>query len=679
MRLRDVIAVVLGLAVLAGVGYGGWWWLTDTLDPAEETVAEPGQDPAATADAYLEAWSAGDVVRLARLVRGEVPEDFDARHRQLLAGLGAAAIRFEPGELVSDVDGRATVPVAVTTTFDDLDLEAGWDIELRLLRDRGVWMIDWSLATLHPRMGPSSSFGRFLEQVDREPILAADGTALADNGTRVTFGFAPGGVSDPEAVIRAFATALPGSETVVERELDRDDLVDDWFYPVVEVSEARAELAWDRIRRAAGTIRRDAPPGTRAPYDDGFARHVVGVISEATAEQLDADATLELGDEIPQFGLEAVFDDQLEGSDRILVGLRDDGGEDTPLDVVLGEAQDDPSSPVATTLDVAVQRAVEDALADVDQPAAIVVVDGADGAIRGSASRPLTGFNRALAGRYPPGSTLKLITAEALVGAGMAADTPVDCPAETSVGGLRVPNAGGRSLGATTLAGAFAASCNTTFATLGAELETQQQLDSAARFGFGVEPLSPLDAFGGSFPRPEDTAEQGAAAFGQGRVETSPLHLAAAAAATTQGVWHQPYLLVDDGPGEARPLATGSADVLRALLLEAVVDGTGAPAAVDGEEVRGKTGSAQSVEGITHAWFIGTWEGLGFAVLVEGGGAGGEVAGPIAGRLVERLAALVRDGGDPSLPADAAPPEDLDDLEDAEPGPVDADDESADT
>jgi hypothetical protein len=678
VRLRDVIAVVLGLAVLAGVGYGGWWWLTDTLDPEEEVAAEPGQDPTATAAAYLEAWSAGDVVRLARLVRGDPPEDFDARHRQLMAGLGASAIRFEPGELVSDVDGRAVVPVAVTATFEDLDVEATWDTELRLLRDRGEWMIDWSLATLHPEMGPSSTFGRFVEQVEREPILAADGTPLASNGTRVTFGFAPGGVSDPDAVIRAFAAAIPGSETVAERELERDDLVDDWFYPVVEVSEARAELAWDRIRRAAGTIQRASPPGTRAPYDDGFARHVVGVISEATAEQLDADPDLEQGDAIPQFGLEAVFDDRMEGSDRILVGLRD-SGEDTPLDVVLGEAQDDPSTPIETTLDVAVQRAIEDALAEVEQSAAIVVVDGADGAIRGSASRPLSGFNRAFAGRYPPGSTLKLVTAEALIGAGASADTPVDCPAETSVGGLRVPNAGGRSLGATTLAAAFAASCNTTFATLGAELETQQLLDSAERFGFGVEPISPLDAFGGSYPRPQDTAEQGAASFGQGRVETSPLHLAAVAAATTQGVWHQPYLLVDDGPGEARPLATGSADILRALLLEAVVDGTGAPAAVDGEEVRGKTGSAQSVEGITHAWFIGTWEGLGFAVLVEGGGAGGEVAGPIAGRLVERLAALVRDGADPALPADAVPPEGADDLESEEPGPIDEDDETGDT
>ena len=79
------------------------------------------------------------------------------------------------------------------------------------------------------------------------------------------------------------------------------------------------------------------------------------------------------------------------------------------------------------------------------------------------------------------------------------------------------------------------------------------------------------------------------------------------------------------------------------LMLRVVTYGTGTAAAVEDQEVRGKTGTAEYAVGDTiesHAWFIGYWEGYAFAVLVEGGGSGGQVAAPLAADLVEALAAL---------------------------------------
>jgi hypothetical protein len=65
---------------------------------------------------------------------------------------------------------------------------------------------------------------------------------------------------------------------------------------------------------------------------------------------------------------------------------------------------------------------------------------------------------------------------------------------------------------------------------------------------------------------------------------------------------------------------------------------------------------------VTHAWFVGVVDGVGFAVLVEGGGSGGQVAGPIAARFVEELERLRSGEVDPADPASAgptfAPPED---------------------
>lgn len=669
MRTRDVMAVLVGLLVVGGVAFGAWTWLSDTLDGDSAADAQPGDDAAATADAYLVAWQSGDLRTMEDLVR-DPPEDFAERHRQLLAALEPTQVRVDRGELVAPVDGRATLPVALDLTVPALDEPVTWETELELVRERGQWAVVWSMSTIHPELRPTWRFAVRTEPVDREPILAIDGTPLAGANQVVTFGFQPALVDDPEAIIDAFADALPGSEAAAERELGRGELNDDWFYPVVTVSEARADEASPRLREAPGILRR-TEGGVRALVDDGFAHHVTGIIAEATAEQLEElgdDA--EVGMEVPQFGLEAVFDDQLTGSDLVQVGLQDaSDDEDAELRVVLGEGQQDPSTAVETTIDIGVQRAVENALEGVEDPAAIVVVDGSSGAISASASRPLDGYNRAFAGRYPPGSTFKVVTAEAAIATGLNPGDEVACPAETTIGGLRVPNAGDLALGTTTFEASFADSCNTTFAQLGAELGAEALTDAAERFGFGVEPLVPLTVFGGSFPEPVDTAEVGAASFGQARVEASPLHMAGVAAAITSGTWHQPYLLVDDGPGERRALSTGTTEVLRDLMRATVTDGSGQAAAVDGQEVGGKTGTAQASDGVEHAWFIGTWEGFGFAVLVEDGGAGSEAAAPIAGRLVEELAsefdeADAREDGGSGEDSDDTSPDDVPTIDD---------------
>ena len=70
---------------------------------------------------------------------------------------------------------------------------------------------------------------------------------------------------------------------------------------------------------------------------------------------------------------------------------------------------------------------------------------------------------------------------------------------------------------------------------------------------------------------------------------------------------------------------------------EVVRTGTGTPAAAGGPGVAGKTGTAEFGPGnppATHAWFIGFRGDLAFCVLVEGGGVGGRVAAPIAGKLL---------------------------------------------
>ena len=130
-------------------------------------------------------------------------------------------------------------------------------------------------------------------------------------------------------------------------------------------------------------------------------------------------------------------------------------------------------------------------------------------------------------------------------------------------------------------------------------------------------------------------AERASQAIGQGRVVASPAHMATVAATVATGAWHAPRLLTDNQPLPAIALDPQVAATLRELTAEVVRTGTGTAAAVAGQQVAGKTGTAETADpNRTHAWFIGYRGPLAFSVLVEGGGVGGRVAAPLAARFL---------------------------------------------
>jgi len=294
---------------------------------------------------------------------------------------------------------------------------------------------------------------------------------------------------------------------------------------------------------------------------------------------------------------------------------------------------------VRTTIDLTVQQAAEQALAGQPGAAALVAVDVHTGDVLAVANRPTSGIAIALNGGYAPGSTFKVITASAAMASGLGPDSPVDCPPTITVGTRTIANHPGESTAAaTTLATAFAHSCNTAFVGLAAKLPRSALHDAAVQFGFDAGPPLPIASVGGSAPIPVSQAELAEEAIGQGRVLASPLQLASVAAAVADGTWHQPHVL--PCPGCAQHPVAGAAD-LRAMMRGVVTSGTASRLAeLAGAPVSGKTGTAEYGTGsppAAHAWFIG-WRGeVAFAAFVHDGASGSAAAVPIVERFLRAL------------------------------------------
>jgi cell division protein FtsI/penicillin-binding protein 2 len=646
VRRLGVVAVVVA-AVVAVVAFVA---LRDN-GGGDDPAAIPGATP--TVQQYLTAWDQRDYAAMADLAY-QPPASFAFDHQGMFDALHVASARYTAGRVQANAD-RTGANATFTATLQ-LRGFGRWTYQGRMSLVRvvttangtrtlaepgdggGRWLVNWQPSTMHPQMRVGLTFARTRTWPARASILDGQGRVLVGAGEVVQIGVEPRDITDRAQVAKALQEQLGFSPAELDREIARAQ--PDWFVPVG--SPLPRGPHYDSVRAVLYPI-----PGIkfqttkqRVHPDDTFARNVLGRTHEITAEELKEMGILyDVGDIVGAGGVEETYQKRLGGRPTGDVHLVDTKTKETVA--VLHRFAGTPPRPVALTLDPTVQAAADAALTGVTQPAALVAVDTQTGEVRAVSSRPITGFNRALTGRYPPGSTFKIVTSTAALSTGSNAATSITCPAELSIGGRKLHNFEGEATGSITFERAFEESCNNAFVQLAERAGTPAMEAAAASFGFNANYSSGLPSFGGSYPHPKDVVELAESSIGQAHVEASPLHMASVAAAAATGTWRPPVIVRGTANDvKVAPVPAAVLPTLQAFMAAVVQRGTGTAAAVPGKQVFGKTGTAQYDErdpNATHAWFVGYSGNIAFAVLVEGGGVGGRVAAPIANRFVAAL------------------------------------------
>jgi cell division protein FtsI/penicillin-binding protein 2 len=401
------------------------------------------------------------------------------------------------------------------------------------------------------------------------------------------------------------------------------------FVEAITLRERDYEPVADALKDVPGglAVRAEAP----LAESRDFARALLGTVAPATAEQLEQlGGSRGPGDAVGQSGLQARYERRLGGTATRRVVIRTDG---TPTATLLTRDGRD-GRPLRTTLDAGVQRAAERALGGRRDEAALVAVQPSTGDILAVANRPVdSAYDRALEGRYPPGSTFKVVTTTALLRDGLTPDEIVDCPRTLAVGGRSFKNFEGNAAGPVPFAQDFAESCNTAFVSLTERLPADALQAAGRDFGLGEQPRLGLPVADAEVPPGRDLVARAAAMIGQDRILASPLAMAGVAATVADGTWRSPRLVSDDPRRALRPLDGSERDTLRTLMRSVITGGTGTALASVPGEVHGKSGTAEYGSGDpppTHAWFIAYRGDVAIAVLVENGRSGGAVAAPIA-------------------------------------------------
>ena len=568
----------------------------------------------------------------------------------LVAGMGP----LKPSVTVASVsrDGSAgTAKLGYSWAFPGVPEHWTYETDAKLVSESGQWKTSWQPSIVQSQLDGTNRLTQRRLYPERGGLLGQDGDPIVVDRAVFRIGIDKSKVSGDKAkasavrlakVVKidpaAYATkvAAAGNGAFVQAIVFRMDAPD---LPL-----------GSKIRAIPGAVSIRTTQ-MLAPTRD-FARPIIGTVGEATKQDVDrSNGAIVAGDQVGLSGLQKRYDAQLRGTPGVRVRLaaakpsdktaspsptQSPAGEPEP--VVLFEVKPVAGKPLATTMNVGLQKLAEKTLAKTKPASALVAIRPSTGAIVAAANGDGNrGQSLATVGRAAPGSTFKVVSALALLRAGLTPDSSVKCPPKVTVNGRKFSNYSDyprNHMGRIAFRTALAQSCNTAFIGQRSKIEGFALRDAAVSLGFGTDYDVGFPSFFGSVPDDQSPTGHAAAIIGQGKVEASPMAMAAVAASVAAGETVIPHLIDGtEAASKGKPLTAKEARQLRQMMRGVVTDGSGRVLGnLKGPAVMAKTGTAEygaSKPLKTHAWMIAMQGDLAVAVFVNDGKSGSGTAGPL--------------------------------------------------
>ncbi|MDR2819711.1 MAG: penicillin-binding protein 2 [Desulfovibrio sp.] len=465
------------------------------------------------------------------------------------------------------------------------------------------------------------------------------------------------------------------------------------FEPILMITD----ITFDQVARIASDI--PTWPGLELvvrskrsyPEKDLFA-HVLGYVAEVNEKEMAEDDALAMGDLAGKQGLELELEKQLRGRKGLYVVEVD-----AHARVLNKTLSQEPQSgrELRLSLNSSLQKAAWDALDG--EAGCVIVMEPDTGKLRalvtspaydnnlfaaGISKRDWEGLrtsnrfplqNRVIQSVYPPGSVWKLVMASLFLERGISPRDTVFCPGEVKLGNqiFRCWKRGGH--GNVNMENAIVHSCDVYFYLMAERMGIDRIEEFAKASGFGRptgidlphEKSGLVPSRGWKrrrFGRGWAGGETYNVSIGQGYTLVTPLQMAVFVSALLNGGHLLKPQLLDDAPRESTGRVPAKGETLNfvvSAMRKAAAGGTAHIVARKDADMGGKTGTAQVVKlkmgagdrrlrasemeyaQRDHAW-IATWgtkNGKTYVVvvMVEHGGGGSSVAGPVAAKIYDHL------------------------------------------
>lgn len=624
MKKKLTIVLSAILIILLGVCAALWMW-----NPVQK-----GLMPDEALRAYYKALEAKKYEEMYRYLTKDAKqsinrETFVKRNQNIYEGIEASGIQITfTDQDIHYADDEKSASVSFQTSMNTVAGEIHFGTDVTFVKDEeGNYKIAWTPEMIYPELRDGSKLRVQTTAARRGEIFDRNGVVLARNGIVTSVGIVPGKMgSDRAGTLTQLSELLGISIERIEKKLGAGWVTEESFVPIKEIAKNQPELE-SALIAIPGVMLTDAEERV---YPLGAAAgHLTGYVAAATAEDLEklAGEGYHSGSIIGKSGLEAAYEKELRPRDGASILIVNENGDQTGI---MAQTNPQDGQNVTVTIDSAVQTNLYEQFAE-DEGAA-VAMNPKTGEVLALVSTPgidpnefVLGMSDArweelnndpmqpLANRYNAswvsGSTLKPV-----IGAIGIESGKLDPNKDMGHSGRSwQKDAGWGNYFVTTLTeydapasleNALVYSDNIYFAKAALQIGEKALIEGFQKMGFTEEMQMPFDlkihastfSTDGRIEKEIQLADTG---YGQGQMMVNPVHLASVYSAfVNDGNMMLPVLKLGTEPSFFREhvCSPETAQIIRDGMRQVIErsDGTGHAMKMDGIDLCGKTGTAET-------------------------------------------------------------------------------------